>query len=881
MPNARIWDSLVVWLAKTKNRLARLELADIRTALAVLAVVLKSAGIATWRAAVALARATPGALRRAGIATRHEAIEVYQANRWRLRIAGGLALVGIPAVVLTGFAALLVYTYYSIDLPDHRHLAQYEPPASTLVDADGGERIAEFATENREFLPIESIPPLAVQAFLAAEDKNFFGHTGIDALAVTRAAVQNLVTLGENRRPVGASTITQQVAKRFFLTNEISFARKIKEMILAFRLERDFSKEKLLELYLNDIYLGRGAYGLTTAAKTYFGKPINALSLPEFAYLAALPKAPNNYNAARYPAAAKARRDWVIAQMARAGLIEDEQADEAAKSQLGILENGNEFTLAGYFTEEVRRELITRFGEKALYTGGLAVHTTLDTELQAVAERALRDGLIAYDRRHGWRGPLSKLQLDANAKEPGWAPRLAAVPPPLGIGQWQMAVVLAVDNDGVTVGLVPGTTGRIHKDELKWARPALKDQTVGPVPRRPADVLTRGDVVLVEAIETPAAEKAPAAKAYGLRQVPEVSGAIVAMDPHTGGVYAMSGGYQFERNRDEFNRAVQARRQPGSAFKPFVYLTALNNGFTPSTGVSDDPVSIGRGAGAWSPANYDGTSLGVQPMRVGLEKSRNTMTVRIAERLGPKKVAATAERFGVANPMPTDFSMVLGSAETTLLKLTTAYAQIANGGVKIAPQLIDWVRDRHGNLIFDRSSVELPDADAPVDDERSLYQLVTMLRGVIERGTAGRARSLGNNVFGKTGTTNDEKDAWFIGFTTDIVVGVYVGFDQPRTLGPKEQGASVALPIFIDFMKEALKQLPAEPYPVPRGIVVARVRQDGGAAEAGESGAIAQPYKVGTVPQRVEPPASYPQPPAPPAPFRPPFSAAVGPYGGR
>jgi penicillin-binding protein 1A len=786
-----------------------------------------------------------------------------------------IAVVFLVVLALLGGAGLIaIFYHYGRGLPDYHQLADYEPPMVTRVHAGDGRLLAEYATERRVFVPIEAIPKRVVKAFLAAEDKNFYSHPGVDIPSVLRAVLQNLVHMGQNRRPVGASTITQQVAKNFLLTNEVSLARKIKEAILAFRIERAFTKDHILELYLNEIYLGGGSYGVAAAALNYFDKSLDQLTIAEAAFLGALPKAPNNYNPARFPEAAKARRDWVIDRMAEDGYITTAQAEQAKKEPLVTRTHAQtEFANAGYFAEEVRRELVDRFGEKALYSGGLSVRTTVDPKFQAIADKALRDGLVAYDRRHGWRGALGKLTLPEGADETAWIEPLARFARPVGIGTWKLAVVLGMDDAGATIGIGAGEKGRIPFAELRWARRELEGQRVGPSPRRPADVLARGDVVMVEPVGKDGDGNPYPAGSYGLRQIPEISGAIVALDPHTGRVLALSGGYQFERAKDEFDRAVQAKRQPGSAFKPFVYLTAMDNGFTPSSLVLDAPFVIdqGPGLGKWKPANYEKKFYGPSPLRVGLEHSRNLMTVRLAQNIGMEKIAQTAERFGVVDHLPRQLAMALGSGETTLLRLTTAYGELVNGGKKITPTLIDWVQDRHGKLIYrhdtrvcpDCKNVawqpglpvpDVPDTRQQLDDPRSIYQVVDMMQGVIQRGTGVRARVIDKPIAGKTGTTDEDKDTWFIGFTPDLVCGVYMGFDQPRTQGPREQGATVALPVFIEFMQAALKDKPAIPFRIPPGLTMVRVREsDGLPAQPGDKGVIWQPFKPGTVPQAVGP----------------------------
>jgi penicillin-binding protein 1A len=769
------------------------------------------------------------------------------------------------AVLVLGFVgtagALGIFYHYGRGLPDYKQLAKYEPPTTTRIHAGDGRLIAEYAVEKRVFVPIDAIPKRVARAFLAAEDKNFYTHPGVDFMGLFRALVTNISNIGTNRRPSGGSTITQQVAKNFLLSGEISLSRKVKEAILSFRIERSLSKDRILELYLNEIYLGFGSYGVAAAALNYFNKSLDELTVAEAAYLAALPKAPNNYNPITRREAAVARRDWVIDRMAEEGFVTPEEASQAKAEPLVVRDReAAPFVHADYFVEEVRRELLARYGDDGLYKGGLSVRTTLDPRLQEIGERTLRAGLVAYDRRHGWRGPIARLALSDD-----WARRLAGMRPPPGLSPWLMAVVLAVDGQGATIGLMNGDTGRVPMAELAWARPCLKDQRVGPSPRTPADVLAPGDVVAVEAVSADADGNPYPAKSYALRQIPNVGGAFVALDPHTGRVLAMTGGYSYEMS--EFNRATQALRQPGSAFKPFVYVTALDDGFTPATLVLDAPIVIdqGPGLGKWKPENYTHEFYGPVPMRIGLEKSRNLMTIRLAQTVGMEKVAETAAKFGVVDRMPLQLSMALGAADTTLLRLTTGYAMFVNGGKKITPTLIDRVQDRHGKTIFrhdDRTCdgcrtdgvpasffvPEIPDRRDQIEDPRSAFQVVSMLQGVIERGTGQRIRVVDKPLAGKTGTTNESFDTWFIGFSPDLVAGVFVGFDEPRTLG-RETGASVAVPIFRDFMAEALAHEPAIPFRVPPGIVLVRVDEaTGQLPEPGDKNVILEAFKPGSEP---------------------------------
>jgi len=780
-----------------------------------------------------------------------------------LTVLGVLLMV---AIVGTGGVLFVFYTYGS-DLPEYRQLAGYEPPVMTRVYGGDGRLLAEYAVEKRVFVPIKALPRRVVEAFLAAEDKNFYTHPGVDLLSVVRAALTNVRNLGSSKRPVGASTITQQVAKNFLLTNEISWKRKIQEAILAFRIERALSKDRILELYMNEIYLGFGSYGVAAASLNYFDKPLNELTVAEAAFLAALPKAPNNYNPVNNPEAAKSRRDWVIGRMQAEGIIAAEQADQAQRAPLTVRQrSATEYTTAKYFAEEVRRDLVKRYGDETLYKGGLLVRTTIDPQLQAIADRELRRGLEAYDRRHGWRGPIARLadgtRLDLAAE---WQRELAKIAPPAGLGARTLAVVVGVDAGGAVIGLGDGAKGRIPLSELGWARRAEGGQRRGPKVNKAADVLAFGDVIAVEPIAAGAEGHSTSERTFSLHQIPNIDGALVALDPHTGRVLAMSGGYSFARS--EFNRVTQAARQPGSAFKPFVYLAAIEGGYTPATLILDAPFVIDQGPGLpkWRPANYTNKFYGPSTMRLGLEKSRNLMTVRLAQTVGMDKVASVAERFGVVEKLPEALSMALGSSETTLLRLTTAYAMLVNGGKQITPTLIDRIQDRHGATIFrhDRRPCancratawtgqpvpQVPDNRKALTDPGSAYQVVNMMRGVIERGTGKRIQAVGKPLAGKTGTTNEEKDTWFLGFTPDLAVGVFIGFDEPKPLGRDETGSSVSAPVFRDFMAAALKDKPAIPFRIPPNIRLVRVNATTGElARPGDSDIILEAFKPGTVP---------------------------------
>jgi penicillin-binding protein 1A len=809
----------------------------------------------------------------------------------RMRYIQSLLFTLFLLLVLGSGAAFVVYEHYASDLPDFEQLADYQPPIMTRVHAGDGRLLAEYATERRVFVPISAIPPRVVQAMLAAEDREFFTHGGVNPAAMVRAAIQNFMHVGQGKRQIGASTITQQVAKNMLLGNEYSFARKIKEAILAVRMEQALSKERILELYLNEINFGRGAYGIATGALVYFNKSVDELTVSEAAFLAGTVKGPTNYDPARHYDAAKGRRDYVIDGMAKIGAITEAEA-KAAEAEPIVLKKRDETQVfsAPYFTEEVRRELIQRFGEDKVYKSGLSVRTSLDPILQSYADKALRDGLVTYDRRHGWRGPVAHLEVNAEAK--GWQQALAAVPVPGGAAPWKLALVREVKPDAAEIGFVDGSTGTLPMKEMEWARPTTDDQHVGATPKTAEQVVKRGDVVLVEAVTTaaaaaaakPVAQKgkptkvaepvAPAAPPtfshWALRQIPNVSGAMVALDPHTGRVLAMDGGWSYDTS--QFNRATQASRQIGSTFKPFAYLAALDNGMTPSTLILNDPIELEQGPGLpmWRPRNFDGPSElpGPHPLRVAIEKSLNIMTVRMATTIGLDKIAPYVERLGLMDKMPLLYSQVLGAGQTTPLRLATAYAMIDNGGKRITPSLIDRVEDREGKVVFkhdarncprcgdydwgsDGEVPSLPDEREQVLDPATAYQMVNIMQGVIQRGTA--AASVGGflkmPLAGKTGTTNEANDTWFVGFTPDLVVAVYVGFDTPRTLGPREEGAHTAAPLFTEFMTDALRDKPAIDFRIPSGVRLVRVNPaNGQLADGSERNTIWEAFKPGTEP---------------------------------
>ena len=763
---------------------------------------------------------------------------------------GWLFSLGFTLLVIGGSAGFLLFNHYSKDLPDYSQLAKYDPPTITRLYAADGRLLAEYATEKRVFVPLSAIPKRVSNAFISAEDKNFYEHEGIDFTGIVRAVRDNIINYGHGKSLVGGSTITQQVVKNFLLTNEKSIERKIKEAILATRISHVYSKDKILELYLNEIYLGLGSYGVAAAAQNYFNKSLDELTIEEAALLAAQPKGPALYDPRKSYSAAFDRRNWVIDRMAEAKFISPEEAEVAKKTPIDLRKrDAADIARADFFAEEVRRQLADMYGSDVLYEGGLVVKTTLDPELQKYAEGALRKALIEYDRRRGYRGPIGHMPM-MGAKADDWKEQLTKFSKEHAYhifdGQ-KLALVTAIDDKKATITFGDDSQGTIPQTLLKWTRRVIADGQVGPEVKKPGDILKVGDVVMVGPIgddQKKLVDSAEQKKAWDLEQIPEVNGAMVVLDPHTGRVLAMSGGYSY--GGTEFNRATQAKRQPGSSFKPFVYLTGLENGFTPSTIILDAPVEMSQGAGQemWKPQNYHDDYLGPTTMRVGLEKSRNAMTVRMAQVIGIDKVIDMGKRCGIYDDLPRNFSIVLGAAETTLLKLSNAYGIIDNGGKKIAPSLIERIDDRHGVTIFRRdtrsckdcaiesekpedaqSQPPIPADDrAQVIDPRVAYQMTSMLQGVTIRGTAARAHlELKNIVAGKTGTTNDSNDTWFIGFSPDLVAGVFVGYDKPRTLGKKETGASVALPAFISFMKDALKDKPNAPFRVPKGIQFIKV----------------------------------------------------------
>jgi len=787
-----------------------------------------------------------------------------------LRFFGYLFGIGAVAGVLLALVAFVYLSKLTGDLPDTSTLKKYVPPVMTRVHASDGRLVAEYARERRLFLPIQAIPALIKNAFLSAEDKSFYEHFGIDLQGIGRAVWVNLRNRGSGRRLVGASTITQQVAKNFLLTNEVSVDRKIKEAILSLRIEQTLSKDQILELYLNEIYLGLGAYGVAAASLLYFDKSVHELSLAEVAYLAALPKAPNNYHPFRYVEKAIERRNWVIDRMVENGFAELAEAEKAKAQPLEVVtrKRGAHIEASEFFSEEVRRAVGQIYGEERLYEGGLSVRTTLNPKIQVEARKALMNGLVSFDRtRGGWRGPVTKL----DNVEGDWGKALREVDILGDVPEWQLAVVLSMTDDEARIGLRPGdlASGKLSSERdfaivplklMTWAK-AAKGPRRGAKVSKVTDVLSVGDVVYVEKSE--AEDAGP--NAYHLRQVPEVSGAIVVMDPYTGRVLALVGGFSFAQS--EFNRATQAYRQPGSSFKPFIYSAALDNGYTPSSVIMDAPIEISQGPGLplWRPQNYGGKFYGPSTLRLGIEKSRNVMTVRLAKDMGMPLVAEYARRFGIYDQMQPVLSMALGAGETTVMRLTTAYSMIANGGRQVKPTLIDRVQDRFGRTIYkhDERICEGCSADAWVgQDEPTLidnreqvldpmtaYQITSMMEGVVLRGTARKVAEVGKPVAGKTGTTNDERDAWFMGFSPELAVGVFVGYDNPRPMGRGATGGQIAAPIFTEFMKVALADSPGVPFRVPEGLSLVPIDvRTGLRANGAGAGVILEGFKPGTSP---------------------------------
>ena len=727
-----------------------------------------------------------------------------------------VAIAGVTALGLiaaAGFAIAIWAAWLFHDMPDAGDLADYHPPTATRAYAWDGTLIGEFSRERRIFVPYDAIPAQLAQAFLAAEDRNFFKHSGLDYTGIIRASAKDIVNIAQGRRLESGSTITQQVAKNILLTNDATLGRKLKEALIAQQLDGTLSKERILELYLNEIWLGYRSYGVGAAAYNYFGKSITDLDLAQCAYLASLPKGPDNYHPIRRKAQAMSRRNWVLDQMAEAGWVTRAQANAAKQEDLVVQPEPTraKYRDADYFVEEVRRRSLATLGPR-LNEGGYYMRTTLDPRLQSAARTALMDGLERYDHRHGWRGAWGHVTTLT-----GWEDVARKSAKPAERRSWRQAVVTEVGGGTVHVSTIEGVSGTLEPADVAWARAGKGIGT--------------GDLIFVAPDEA-------GGPGFRLKQVPAVNGALVAMDPDSGRVLAMVGGYSFSLS--SFNRATQALRQPGSAFKPIVYATALENGYTPASVVMDAPISLpGANGQAWTPENYEHDYLGPLQLRKGLELSRNTMTVRLAQGVGMPKISAASIRLGVVSKMENVLAMALGAGETTVFKLTGAYASFVNGGKKVEPHLIELVQDREGKTIFKADlrdcircdmgfngdeSPRIPVSGAQVWDPITAYQITSMLQGVVQRGTAAAASVLGRPTGGKTGTTSEFRSAWFVGFTPHLVVGTYIGFDDNRSLGKGETGAQAAVPTFIDFMKEANKYYPADDFKPPANAKFAMVR---------------------------------------------------------
>ncbi len=721
----------------------------------------------------------------------------------------------IKNTLITGFIAFLlliisiisILWIFSNELPDYKFLKNYKPPVSSKLYSGSGQLVSEFSSEKRIFVPYKSIPNTIINSFLSAEDKNFFSHPGVDAKGVIRASIKNISNIFKSERLEGASTITQQVAKNFLLSNEVSLNRKIKEAILAFRIERALSKERILELYLNQIYLGEGSYGIASASLQYFDKPINNLNYLEASLLAALPKAPSRYNPYKNIKIAKYRRNLVLKNLFENSYINKSEFEILKKQPIELRKRKNKYTEdAKYYVEDVRKFIVDKYGFDKVYKQGFNIKSPINLELQSIASKVLRDGLISHDKRRGWRGPIDNIKYKKN-----WFTKFSDFKLEKSIG-WKLAIIKKVEKFSIQIETEEKDIGIINYKDISWTKKEFDE------------ILKNGDVVYVQKI----------GKKYSLRQLPQANGSIVVIHPFTGRVLALSGGFSFKKS--EFNRATQALRQPGSAFKPFIYALALENNFTPSSLVLDAPIVLDQGVDLkkWKPVNYGKKFYGPSTLRTGVEKSRNLMTVRIAQELGIKKITKFSKKLNIYDNPEELMSISLGSAETTLLKLTTAYCSFLNGGKLIEPILIDRIQDSEGSTIFNSEKrickqcdeisylsnniPEISDNFTKIFSPETAYQMVSMLEGVVKRGTGKKLNKLNLDIAGKTGTTNNNTDAWFIGFTSNLVVGVYVGYDDPKSLGKFETGSKAALPIFESFIKKVVNKKQARPFKVPKNI---------------------------------------------------------------
>ena len=712
-----------------------------------------------------------------------------------------LSIIGLVGIIT-------ILWYYSNDLPDYKFLKNYKPPISSKLYSNDGQLLSEFSSEKRIFVPFNAIPDLVVNSFLSAEDKNFFKHPGVDAKGVLRAIINNVSNILSSRRLEGASTITQQVAKNFLLSNEVSIDRKLKEAILAFRIERALSKERILELYLNQIYLGEGSYGIASASLQYFDKPISELDYPEAAMLAALPKAPSRYNPFKDAELAKFRRNLVLKNLYDNKYLNEKEFSNFIEKEINLkkrksvyLENSN------YYVEDIRKLIVEEYGFDKVYKQGFTINTPLNLYLQEEATKSLRKGLVEFDKKKGWRGAL----LNKKYKS-GWSKDLKEYQLEESIG-WKLSIIKKLNRFSAIIETIDGEEGVIEFSSIDWTKKNFED------------LLKVGDIIYAEKIKE---------KKYNLKQLPKVNGAMVVMDPYTGRILALSGGFSFRNS--EFNRATQALRQPGSAFKPFVYALALENGYTPATLILDAPIVFDQGEDLklWKPENYGKKFYGPSTLRTGVEKSRNLMTVRIAQNLGINNIANFSKELNIYENPEKLLSLSLGSTETTLLKLTSAYCSFVNGGKLINPKFIDRIQDSEGNTIFNSETRKCDGCDQisyfgneipkiknnfkQIMSKETAYQMTSILEGTVKRGTAKGLKDLNLDLGGKTGTTNKNTDTWFIGFSSNYVIGVYVGYDEPSSLGKFETGARTAMPIFKDFVKKVVKKESARPFKVPPGI---------------------------------------------------------------
>ena len=748
------------------------------------------------------------------------------------------------AILLVFLILVSVLWAFSNNLPDYKYLKNYKAPVSSKIYSGSGELIQDFSSEKRIFIPYNSIPKIVINSFLSAEDKNFFDHPGIDAKGVLRAIFKNISNILNSKRLEGASTITQQVAKNFLLTNEVSLQRKLKEAILAFRIERSLSKERILELYLNQIYLGQGSYGIAAASLEYFDKSIDELNYEEAALLAALPKAPSRYNPYKNVKIAKFRRDLVLKNLLENKYINKKKFKNLKNKKI-LLKKRKKIFLedSRYYVEEVRKDIIEQLGYDKVYKEGLNIKTPLNLNLQEIASSVLRDGVENYDKRKGWRGPLNNINLSNQ----NWKSLIKNnLEKKIG---WEIARVLKEEDTGIEIETENNKFGKINLNNINWIRSKQNGKK-----------FEVGDLIYV---------KKTANSFYDVKQLPSVNGAIVVMDPYTGRVLALSGGFSFKKS--EFNRATQALRQPGSAFKPFIYALALENGYSPSTLILDAPLVLKQGTDLkmWKPENYGKKFYGRLTLREGLEKSRNLMTVRISQDLGLNKIVNLSKKLGIYENPNELLSISLGSAETTLLKLTSAYCSFVNGGKLVNPKLIDRIQDSEGNTIYkteDRYcencknisflSNEVPmikDNLKQIFSAQTAYQITSILEGATKRGTAKKLKDLNLDLAGKTGTTNKNTDTWFIGFTSDLVVGVYVGYDEPRTLGKFETGAKTAMPIFKSFIKKAVKKENTRPFKIPENITLMVVdSQTGKKVSFGSKKTLIESFKTGKIEQNFD-----------------------------